>query len=821
MLRKGFLFLLLIALTGTAGLQAQALGGVNFQNLNADELTDTQLRQINREIEERGLNMQQFEQLAVAQGAQPTQVRRMVSRLQEARLRGEDPDRMLEPEQPTRETRFVSTREDEMDYAELPREEERDSLHVFGMELFDRVTTSFEPSFNVPTPQDFRIGPGDQLVIDVWGAAEMNYRLLVDAEGNIRIANLGPIQVSGMTIEQANSRIIERLSDIYSGLRPANPDQANTWAHVSLGNIRSIKVTVTGEVARPGTYNVSSLSTLFNALYAAGGPNRSGTFRNVQLLRRGEPVHTFDLYDFLIHGDQSDNIRLKDEDIIKVDPYINRVHVWGEMKRVGFFELREGETLGDLVQYAAGFTDNAYTRTVTLRGPTPTMRRIHTVLWPEGADTPVQNGDRLRVGQLLERYENLVRICGAVFRPGDFQLEEGMTLYDLIAKADGLREDASLDRGVIERRRATLEPEILAFSVERLMEDPARYDIPLRRDDIVRISSILDLREEYSIRVTGAVHRSRTFEFRENMTVEDAIFLADGFRDEAAAYRIEVARRVIGTGEPDQYRMDEVAQIYRFHVDENLGFREQDADFRLMPFDQVYVRTQPNYQRQQTVRITGEVQYPGEYVISSRDARLSDLVEWAGGLSAYAFPSGASLERILDVTRVEITELDDEDPAGVRGGQQQFARDTLTTPVGIRLADALAEHRSIYDLILEPGDELHIPKQLQTVRVEGEVLSPTSIRYDPSRSFSDYLSAAGGVTEQARRNRAYVVYPNGEIDRTKRFLVFRNNPSIEPGATIIVPARPERREMTPQERISLASSIASTALIFITLIERL
>ncbi|MEX1063571.1 MAG: SLBB domain-containing protein, partial [Balneolaceae bacterium] len=345
-----------------------------------------------------------------------------------------------------------------------------------------------------------------------------------------------------------------------------------------------------------------------------------------------------------------------------------------------------------------------------------------------------------------------------------------------------------------------------------------------RKDDVVRIASIFDLREEYTVRVSGAVNQPRTLQYRDSMTVEDAVFMADGFLDEAAAYRIEVARRVVGTGEPDQYKIDEIAEIFSFHVDEHLGFREDEGDFRLQPFDQVYIRTQPNYQEQQTVRITGEVEYPGEYVLSSRDARLSDLIDWAGGLSEYAYSRGASLERILEISqRPEITEIDDE-MAGVGDDEQREQGevvDTLTTPVGIQLANALSNPRSGYDLILEEGDEIHIPRELQIVRVEGEVLSPTSVRYDPNRSFSDYLSAAGGVTEEARRRRAYVVYANGEVDRTKRFLFIRNNPTIEPGATIIVPREPERRQMTAQERVGIASSIASTALLFITLLERL
>ncbi|MEX1211407.1 MAG: SLBB domain-containing protein [Balneolaceae bacterium] len=835
------LSLLVLLLFATQALQAQSLSDIDFRNINVNQLSDAQLQQANQEIQDRGLSMEQVEQLAISRGAQPAQARQLVSRLRQIQMMGTGEDsQSLQRERPTGETRFVGDLDGDRMFEALPDSTTPDSLKIFGMELFGRVSTSFEPSFNVPTPQDYRVGPGDQLVINVWGAAEQNYQLLVDAEGTIRVDNVGPIQVSGMTIEEANQKIIDRLSDIYSGLRPNTPSEANTWARVSLGNIRSIRVTVTGEVQQPGSYTVSSLSTLFNALYAAGGPNRNGTFRQIRVLRRGEPVHTFDMYDFLIDGDQSDNIRLRDEDIIQVGPYENRVHAWGETKRVGFFEMVEGETLSDLIEYVAGFTDEAYTRTLTLNGMTPTMRRINTVLWPEGGEAEIHNGDRLQVGRLLERYANRVSIAGAVFRAGDYELAPGMTLYDLINEADGLREDASLQRGVIERFNDRLEPRLISFNVERVLEDPATYDIELQRDDLVRISSIFDLREEYTVRVSGAVNAPQQFEFRNGMTIEDIIFRADGFRDSAAPYRIEVARRVTGNDDPNQLKMDRIAERIEFQVDENLTFEGDEGSFELRPFDQVYVRSQPNYQEQRTVIITGEVQYPGEYVISSRDARLSDLIQWAGGLSDYAYPEGASLDRILEITNeTQVTELEGQAIAGVgnnqggNAGETQRLReslgrgeltsvqDTVNTPVGIQMAEALGAPRSGYDLILEPGDVIHVPKELQTVRVEGEVLAPTSVRYDPSRSFGDYLSMAGGITEDARRRRAYIVYANGEVDRTKSFLFIRNNPSVEPGATIIVPEKPIIRTLTPQERISLASSIASTAILFITLLDRL
>jgi protein involved in polysaccharide export with SLBB domain len=367
-----------------------------------------------------------------------------------------------------------------------------------------------------------------------------------------------------------------------------------------------------------------------------------------------------------------------------------------------------------------------------------------------------------------------------------------------------------MSRGIIYRLQDDLTLSTHSFDVYNLMLNPEENDIRLRRDDQIMISSIFDMREEYTIRVSGAVNAGGEFEYADNMTVEDAIFQAGGFTEAAAEYRVEVARRV--TGDSDQMRVDRIANIYRFSVDENLQFSTDDQDFRLRPFDQIFVRPRPNYQVQQSVRIEGEVQFPGTYVLESRDARLSDLIEWAGGLSDYAFPEGASLVRQIEDDRLEEVQMLDT-----------LVIDTIdaTTQVGIQLDEVIRNPSARANLILEPGDVITVPKELETVRVEGEVLFPVSIRYDGSRSFQSYIDAAGGVTEEARRGRAYIVYANGEVDRTKRVLFFRNNPEVRPGATIYIPPRPERRELTTQERVSLASSIASTAILIATLVDRL
>jgi len=783
-------------------LPAQDLRNIDFASVNVDNLSDGQILQIWERAQEENMGVQEIGVMAQNRGMSATEVAKLRTRINQARFRsisetGENIHagtlRQGETESPDRGGLIQ----------ERGSAETRSGLQVFGNSLFRDRAISFEPSINIPTPVDYTLGVGDEIVINIWGAAEANYQLTINPEGVVRIPNLGPIQLDGLSILDARIRILNRLQNIYSGLRPDQPETANTFAEVSLGNVRSIKVTIMGEVSQPGTYTLSSLSTVFNALYAAGGPTDSGTFRNIQIIRGLNVVATLDIYDFLVYGDQSDNIRLRDQDVIKIDPYINKIQLSGEVKRPGIFELKKGETLANLIEYSAGFTEQAFTRRLVLRRTTDIQRTISDVNWPEGSDMVLRGGDVLHVGQLLERFDNRVEIRGAVFRGGEYELTEGMTLTDLIAKAEGLREDAYMQRGVITRMGDGLRIESIAFSMADIQDGVSR-DILLTRDDIVRISSLFDLQEEYTIQVNGAVNSSGEFDFRENLTLSDAIFLADGFRESAAPYRVEVARRMTGL---DRFsKGDQLAERFEFEVDTNLQFREGDEDFVLKPFDQIFIRRQPNYREQQSVVIQGEVNFPGNYVLEKRNARISDLISWSGGLSDYAYPEGASLTRRQDRTEEAVLELD-------RADEFVQIRQNGNNKVGIRLIDILRNPGGPHDLKLVEGDILEIPQRMQTVRVAGEVLFPVNIRYDSGMSLRDAVNRAGGFTERARRSRAYVVYANGEVDRSKRILFFRNHPKVEPGSTIVIPREEDREQMTTQERVMIYSTIISLAAI--------
>jgi protein involved in polysaccharide export with SLBB domain len=833
----------------------QQMGGIsigNIQDMRVDDLSDAEVLNFYRQMQAQGFTVQEIANIARARGLPATEASKLTSRLnQVSAMQGRigerddtrsgrraseeaellfDPFAVGEDDLLLSELRRYVQERNEADLMEQLKTILEEGFPIFGANLFAGPSRSFEPSFNIPTPIDYIFGTDDEVRIDIYGAAEAEYNLIVSPDGNIRIPNLGPIRIAGLKYDEARSRIVNNLKRIYSGINVSNPDQANTFVDVSLGAVRSINVHMIGEVKQPGSYTVSSLATVFNMLYAAGGPSRSGTWRSIQVVRGENIVAEFDLYDLIIFANQSDNIRLMDQDIIKVDPYINRVRLKGEVKRAGIFEMKEGETLADLIHFAGGFAEGAYKERIVLHRKSNIQKTISDVRWPEGGDIVIQNGDEIEIRNIVDRYENRVKIEGAVYRDGDFELTENMTLTELIEKAEGVKQDAYLERGIIIRNMDNLMLESIAFSVRDIMSGEAE-DILLKRDDLIRINSIFDMQETLSIQVSGAVNKPERMEYLEGMTLEDAIYLADGLRNRAAAYRVEVARRV---AEVDtRVKVNQIAEVFQFEIEPDFRFVDRADEFVLKPFDRVFVRTMPNYQRQITVTIEGEVQFPGEYVLETRDARLSDIVRQAGGLSQYAFPQGASMQRILEIVQRD-RDGDNENGDGVqRSGplatlnlenvdldRFEIVNDTLFTPVGIRLGEALNRPGGISDLRVEEGDVITIPRQFQTVRVEGGVLAPVTMRYVPGRGLQSYVDAAGGTTDRGQRHRAYIVYANGEVDRTRRFLRLRSNPDVEPGATIIIPEKPASRELTPQETISLASSIASTALLFITLIDR-
>ncbi|MDF3079031.1 MAG: capsule biosynthesis protein [Sphingobacteriaceae bacterium] len=792
---------------------AQVTSG-NFSNVKVDELSDEQIRSFMRQFEATGLPESQLEQAALAKGISPSEIQKLKQRV--AALKSQTSNGGKD----NGTTPVSSSRESSAPVNNAAVASETGSAlatlksKIFGAELFQNPNMSFEPNLRIATPQNYVIGPDDVIQIDITGDNEASYKLPVSPEGSIRVEYAGIIPLSGLTIEQATARIRTRLQGTYPAMR-----SGRTRLTVSLGNIRSIKVSLLGEVMRPGTYTISSLSTVFNALYASGGPNNNGSFRQIEVIRNNRVITRIDVYDYLLKGYQTNNIRLQDQDVIRIPTYNVHAELSGEVKHPAIFEVLPGETLQDVLGFAGGFTDQAYTARIKVLQNTPTERRITDIYAADYKSYTPQNGDKFFVDVILDRFANRVSIQGAVFRPGQFELQPGLTLSQLIKKADGVTEDAFLPRGYITRLQPDNTTELISFDLGKILAGTSP-DIPLLREDIVTVSSIFDLREEYSVSIDGEIRQPGTFAYAENMSLEDLLILAGGFKEGASPKRIEIARRVKNSDITSASA--KTAEVFQVNVDANL--RLLGEKFILQPFDIVTVRNETGYEVQRRIRVEGEVLYPGEYTITSKDERVSDLVQRAGGLTALAFPSGASLKRPgVQVTadKNKIDKADEEKEKLIKFQRlQSTAKDSVdiaqqqvilqNTYVGINLEKILEKPGSKADLILEEGDILRVPKQLQTVKVTGEVLFPVTTIYNQGKGFKQYISEAGGFSDKSLKRRAYVLYANGSVRSTKKFLFFNNYPVIKPGAEVFVPQRGERNKLTAQELVGIVSGVVST-----------
>ncbi len=819
--------LFVLCLTAHQG-YSQGINSNDLSNVNVDELSDAQIRAYMKQAQSSGLSEIEMEQMALQRGMPASEIQKLRARieaLQGAPDSGSDSvvRKGVADRQYTGDTTGMTFQQINR-LRELSRE---DSLRsrIFGADLFSSEPPTFEPNLQLPTPRNYIIGPGDQMLIDIYGRSEQNHRLTVSPEGNINIPYIGLVFVSGLTVDEATSKIRREMSNVYSAIR-----SGATQVSVSLGNIRSIKVVLTGEVVRPGTYTLPSVATAFNALYFSGGPTINGSFRDIRLIREGKVIAVLDIYDFLMNGSFSERFRLQDQDILMIPPYNSRVEFMGAVKRPKIFEIKEGETFEDLLTYAGGFTEEAYRARIRVIKITEKEQRIEDLLSSQFSHYLPQTGDKYMVDSILNRFENRVIINGSVFRPGEYELSPGLTLSMLIKKAEGLKEDAFLNRGYIFRLKDDLQKEQLSFSVAGVLAG-TESDVELKREDSVMISSIFDLREEYTVDIDGEIRLPGQFAYSEGMTLQDLIMQAGGFRESATGSRIEVSRRVTNADALSQSAR--IAEV--FQVDAGKTLTKTEQDFVLSPFDKVVVRTATGYETQKTIWIEGEVLYPGAYVISRKDERISDIIKRAGGFTPFAYVEGASLKRgrVVDTvvtaeTRTERAEreLQKQNEYNRILALQQLQSDASTTIneinisnnighefVGINLERIIKKPRQRGDLILEDGDVIVVPKELQTVKISGEVLAPSTAVYLPSKGFKQYISQAGGFSSRAMRKSTYVVYANGSVKSTNRVLFFNNYPPIKPGAEIFVPQRELRPPITPQQWLGMSTGIASLAAI--------
>jgi protein involved in polysaccharide export with SLBB domain len=802
---------------------AQNFSSQDLSKIKVDQLSDQQVLKIKQKAEEGGMSQQELEAMAEAKGMPRVEVDKLIARINglagnsqtalkpiaktDSRLRTGpgSKGKVSTPVDP------VNIFEEDMKLMPLKGKE-----RIFGYSLFNNVHLTFEPQLNIATPKNYKLGVADEIIVDLWGASQQNYRLEISPEGNVHIDHLGPVYLNGLTIEQASDKLIKRLSSIYAGLQGPKP---NTFAQVTLGNVRSINVTLLGEVNLPGTYTLTSLATVFNALHLSGGPSETGSFRSIQVIRDNKVVTTLDIYDFLLRGDQKDNVRLQDQDIIRVGPFKTRVEIHGEVKREGLYEVKSKESFADVIEFAGGFTDRAYKKRIRVVRNNGIEKQVFDIDFDEFASFTPEDGDIVTVSQIINRYENRVGITGAVFRPGLYALRNGMTVKDLLNKAEGIKEDAFVNRASIYRLLPDNTREVISFDLGALLRGEID-DIPLKREDDVQIASIFDLREEYTVSIKGAVIKPGTFDYVENMTLEDLIVLAKGFREAASSSRIEVSRRIFDVDAASSSA--KIADVFYFDVSKDLRLNNDGKKFVLSPFDQVFIRQSPGYEYQRNVSIEGEIHYPGEYSIKKKDERISDIVKRAGGLTPEAYSKGAKLIRKTVLNEKELALLKKRMEAlgkSVNDTSLIYEEIEKEDVVGINLGRIMANPRGKDDLILREGDIISIPQELQTVHVSGSVLYPNTVRYQSHNRLRSYITRSGGFAQNAKRKRVFVIYPNGEIKRTRNFIVFNHFPKVEPGSEIIVPQKAERQKLTPMEVMAIGSGASSTALIIVNLLR--
>jgi protein involved in polysaccharide export with SLBB domain len=689
---------------------------------------------------------------------------------------------------------------------------------VFGYNLFSTVKLAvISTTANIITPNNYVLGPGDELVIDITnvdGYSQQLETVTVNRDGNITVPKAGLIYVGGNSILQAKRKIAAALGKFYGGIS-ISARGGSTTLNLSLGQPRSITVQILGEVNAPGTYSVTSLTSMMNALYLSGGPNEIGTFRKVNLVRNNEVAATLDLYDVLTKGFSPSDVLLRDQDVIQVGTFVSRMAVEGNVKRPGLFELLPGQRLIDLVNYAGGFGPNAYSKQLKVYRNTTREKSIVNINKIDFDAFEMNDGDSLVVDQVLNRFENLITIQGAVFRPGEFSLDNNPTLLSLIESAEGFQEDALIGRITILRSNELLEFVNIPVNVRDIMQGTVE-DIKLRREDQVIVPSIFSLNELSTVRIQGAVNNPLVLEggiglaYVKGLTLKDVLIEAGGLKESASLGRVEVARRKRNV---DPNSLDAtISDIYYFDIDPNLNFAAGGSEFELRPYDEIFVRTSPNYVAQTFATIEGEVLFPSNYALRSKDEKISDLIARAGNLSPLAFVEGATLIRKIQLSEQEI-KLRQETLLDIQKGAQsnevvstEEIDPTEMEAIGINLKKILANPGSKDDMILIDGDIVRIPKRLETVRVQGEVLYPTSVRYQNNKNFIDYISESGGFNKKAQKSLAYVLYPNGSVDRTRRFLFVNIYPEIEPGSEIIIP----RRTVNTQQKIAQTNSLVST-----------
>jgi protein involved in polysaccharide export with SLBB domain len=681
---------------------------------------------------------------------------------------------------------------------------------IFGRNLFSSKNLTFQPNLNLPTPENYQLGTGDEIIVDIWGNSEYNYRQRISPDGNIIVPNIGPIHLNGLDIKEASTKIRRAFSRIYSDLASGSP---GTYIKTSLGNIRSIQVNIMGEVTLPGTYTLSSFATVFHALYSAGGINDIGSLRDIKVYRSGKLIAQTDVYEYLLKGDNSGDIVLKEGDLVRVEPYKKRVHMTGAVKRPMWYEMKEGEPLEQLVKYAGGFTSNAFKKNVRLTRKGDTELKVYTVEYEIFDSFMLKDGDEITADSILIRYENRVSIGGSVFRPGDFALDSSiLTLKDLVAKAEGPTEEALLTRVLLYRENADLTTRVESIDLDKLLKG-TKPDIALKKNDRLYVPNKNELKDELFITLAGEVKRPSNYPFVYSMSIEDLILQGGGLLESASRARVDVSRRIKDPLSTQESTVQ--SEVFSFNL--HRGYIVNgDKNFVLRPYDIVVVRRSPGYEVQKNVSIAGEVLFGGTYSLVEKEERISSIIKRAGGLTSSAYVKGARITRTMTSDEYKQLHATLKLTRDRGRGSDSISVESLNIAgmyqIGFDLNKALDNPGGEDDLVLAAGDEITIPGMNNVVKISGAVMYPNAVAYSKVMTMSDYIKNAGGYGFRARRNRAYVVYMSGKVSKGP-------GSRIEPGCEIIVPYRPEREKITTSEILGVSTSIASIAALIMAIIR--
>ena len=694
----------------------------------------------------------------------------------------------------------------------------RDENEVFGRNIFNNQMLTFQPNMNMATPANYRLGAGDEVIIDVWGASQETFTETVSPDGTVVIPGVGPCKIGGMSVSEATSYLRSRLGRFYS----------DSSISLSVGSTRSIQVQVMGEVNVPGTYTLSSLSSAFNALYAAGGINDIGTLRDIKVYRQGRVIASIDVYDYILNGNARGDVRLNDNDIVVVGPYDELVEVRGKVKRPMFYEMKREETLSTLLRYTGGFTGDAYKKSIRVTRKDGAEYSIHTVGEFDWSNFTLADGDSVTIDSVVARYSNMVEVRGAVFHSGMYELGGNVSsVRDLVKVAEGLREDAFTNRAVMHRQKDDLTLEVLAVDIQGIMNGTVA-DIPLRKNDVLFIPSKTDMIGEQTLSITGEVNYPGVYVYADNTTIEDLVLQAGGLTDAASTVKVDVYRRI---DNPEALVDDEnLTETYSFAL-KNGFVVDGEAGFILQPYDQVAVRKSPSYTEQQNVSVSGAVNFPGTYAMTNKNYRLSDLVKSAGGLSSLGYAKGARLERRMT------EEERQQQEASLRASQIALYEESMqsdnknfdlnradsllmmkldvgtTFPVAIDLEKASQTPGCEDDIVLREGDRLIVPQYSSIVKIIGDVMYPISMNYKKGESLKYYIKRAGGYGDNARKARVYAIYMNGAVE----LLDHHSKKAVQPGCTIVVPSKKQKNKMTTAEYIGMGTSAASVATMMVTI----